>query len=122
MDEGLAGDGFLSQSMFKMQQLDAYIGEFQRRYRVFRRRKEEPVWLYSSWDHSINPAYCPECGTIPCMAQQFDPVLEIMCSPHMKLVDNNIGGGKATKKRLRADLDPVGIQAVANELFDEVQP
>ena len=54
------------------------------------------------------------------MAQQFDPVLEVMVSPHMKLVQSTVGGGKANKKKkLRADLDPVGIQAVANELFEE---
>jgi len=82
MDEGLAGEGFLSQSLFKMNQLDTYLGEFQRRYRVCQRRKEKPIWLYSSWDHSVNPAYCAECGTIPCMAQVYDPVLEIMVSPH----------------------------------------
>jgi len=82
MDEGLAGEGFMSSSMFKMNQLDAYLAEFQRRYRVYRRRTEKPIWLYSTWDHSANPAYCPVCGTIPCMAQSYDPVLEIMVTPH----------------------------------------
>jgi len=143
MDEGLAGEGFMSESMFKMQQLDAYLAEFQRRYRVFRRRKEEPVWLYSSWDHSFNPSYCPECGTIPCMAQQFDPILEVMCSPHMKLVHGARPDSSAAAQRAHREIesrekaaeegllgglgsigegqeyDPRGVEAVASELFDE---
>jgi len=120
MDEGLAGEGFLSQSMFKMNQLDEYLGEFQRRYRVYRRRKEKPVWLYSSWDHSINPAYCPECGTIPCMVQQFDPVLEVMVSPHMPIPGASVAQNRseAFKAGMDNDRDKDTLAKAANQLFD----
>lgn len=91
--------------MFKMNQLDAYISEFQRRYRVYRRRKEKPVWLYSSYDHSVNPAYCPECGTIPCMVQQFDPVLECMVSPHMQIIPPKRAG--TAYRPPEQNLDPI---------------
>jgi len=128
MDEGLAGEGFLSAAEFKMNQLDAYLAEFQRRYRVLRRRKEKPIWLYSSCDHSFNPAYCAECGTIPCMVQQYDPVLEIMVSPHTKTTmagsrlptAGGLGMSRpGTQEAPRKQLDPRGIEAIANELFDE---
>lgn len=56
------------------------------------------------------------------MAQQFDPVLECMVSPHMKLVQpytsqpvSRVGTAQRPQSR---DLDPAGIEAVANELFD----
>merc|ERR1711988_964012 len=116
MDEGLAGEGFLSQSMFKMNQLDVFVSEFQRRYRVYQRRRDQPVWLYSSYDHSVNPAYCPECGTIPCMVQQYDPVLEVMVSPHMPA-----GGAVRPKLKSAAASQekaplPGAIEEVANQI------
>jgi len=82
MDEGLAGEGFMSMAMFKMNQLDAYMSEFQRRYRVYRRRMEKPVWLYTTTDHSQNPHWCSVCNSIPCMVQKYDLTLEAMVSPH----------------------------------------
>jgi len=121
MDEGLAGEGFLSQSMFKMNQLDVYLGEFQRRYRVYQRRKDKPVWLYSSYDHSVNPAYCPECGTIPCMVQQYDAVLEVMVSPHMPAggaVRPKLKSAAASQQKAATPL-PGAIEEIANQIFDE---
>jgi len=82
MDEGLAGEGFMSMAMFKMNQLDAYMSEFQRRYRIYRRRKEKPVWLYTTTDHSFNRQWCPQCNSIPCLDQRYDDQLEALVSPH----------------------------------------
>jgi hypothetical protein len=82
MDEGLAGEGFMSMAMFKMNQLDAYMSEFQRRYRVYRRRMEKPVWLYTTTDHSLNPHWCKICNSIPCMVQKYCAKVEAMVSPH----------------------------------------
>jgi len=82
MDEGLAGEGFMSMAMFKMNQLDAYMSEFQRRYRVYRRRQEKPVWLYTTTDHSFNRQWCAICNSIPCLDQRYDDNLEALVSPH----------------------------------------
>merc|ERR1712054_208949 len=66
------------------------------------------------------------CGTIPCMVQQYDPVLEIMVSPHTKTLPPGsrlpTAGGLSISRpqtQEKKQLDPRGIEAIANELFDE---
>merc|ERR1719263_195721 len=109
MDEGLAGEGFMSMAMFKMNQLDAYMSEFQRRYRVYRRRQEKPVWLYTTTDHSFNRQWCPVCNSIPCLDQRYDDQLEALVSPHYD------GARPGTAPMEQApELEEQGLSAVDN--------